>query len=252
MATALFLRHGRTTANTAGVLAGWTPGVGLDEVGRAQVQTLAQRLSELPLSLVVSSPLQRCRETTEALLADRPQVPVQVRDDVGECHYGAWTGRTIRELSSQPLWRVVQDRPSEAVFPPSSEYAHESLAQMQARAVAAVREIDAQVEAEHGARAVWAVVSHGDVIKALLADALGTHLDRFQRIAVNPASLSAVRYTATRPFVLRSNDSGAAVSDLQPAPPAPDAGGGPAPGDAVVGGESGLVSGSAETPKAAG
>ena len=70
---------------------------------------------------------------------------------------------------------------------------------MQARALDAVREPDAEVEAEHGADAVWVAVSHGDVIKAVLADASGIHLDQFQRILVDPASVSVVRYTELRP-----------------------------------------------------
>jgi probable phosphomutase (TIGR03848 family) len=131
-------------------------------------------------------------------------------DRLGECRYGDWTGRSLKELAKEPLWRVVQQHPAAARFPgPHGE----SLAEMQLRAVSAVREHDAVVAREHGDGALWLAVSHGDVIKAILADALGMHLDAFQRIVVDTASVSVVRYTPLRPFVLRSNDTD---GDLRP------------------------------------
>lgn len=231
MATVLLLRHGRTTSNTSGVLAGWTPHIGLDETGERQVRDARKRLEQLPIARIVSSPLQRCQETAAAVSGGSLAIPVETDERLGECRYGAWTGRKISELAKDDLWRTVQDQPSAAVFPPSPDYEHESLAQMSARAVAAVREIDAQVEAEHGASAIWVAVSHGDVIKAVLADALGNHLDEFQRIVVGPASVSAVRYTARRPFVLRINDATGDLGDLH-VKPDPS-------GDATPGGETG-------------
>lgn len=234
MATVLLLRHGRTTSNTAGVLAGWTPGIGLDETGERQAADARKRLAELQVVRIVSSPLQRCQETAKAVAAGSPDAELDTDGRLGECHYGAWTGRKISELVKDDLWRTVQDHPSAATFPPSPEYAHESLAQMSARAVAAVRELDAVVEAEHGPKAIWVAVSHGDVIKAVLADALGSHLDQFQRIVVGPASVSAVRYTARRPFVVRINDSTGDLGDI-PEKAAPT-------GDATPGGETGAES----------
>ena len=215
MATLLLLRHGRSSANTAGVLAGWTPDVHLDDTGRGQVQRLSEQLAGLPIARVVSSPLERCQETAAAVAAPH-DLQVETDQDLGECKYGAWTGRKISELAKEPLWRTVQDHPAGAVFPPSDEYASESLAGMHARTVAAVRRLDAEIEAEHGAQAVWCAVSHGDVIKAILADALGLHLDQFQRIMTGPASLSVVRYTPNRPFVVRVNDQARDVADLLP------------------------------------
>jgi broad specificity phosphatase PhoE len=126
---------------------------------------------------------------------------------------------------------MVQDQPSAARFPDSETFPGESIAAMQARGVQAVRDIDARVKAEHGPGALWALVSHGDVIKSILADAVGTHLDHFQRIVVGPASLSVVSYTDRRPFLVRLNDGGTDLSGLVP-PPAHD-------GDASVGGEAG-------------
>jgi len=208
--TVILLRHGRSTANSAGVLAGRTLGVGLDEGGVAQAQALVERLAQLPLAAVVSSPLQRCRETV-APLAQARELEVTVDDRFIEVDYGQWTGRELSKLGKEPLWKVVQSHPSAAVFPGG-----EGLAALQARAVAAVREWDAKLAAEHGPQVLWLVCSHGDVIKAVLADALGVHLDGFQRIVANPCSVSAVTYTDTRPFVQRVNDCGDDLRALVP------------------------------------
>jgi len=248
--TVLLVRHGRTAANAGGVLAGWTPGVGLDDTGRAQATALGARLAELPVAAVVSSPLQRCLETSAEIVAvpgpggvDRP-APV-VDDRLGECRYGDWTGKALKDLAQDPLWRVVQAHPSAVTFPGEGG---EAMLTMQQRAVTAVREHDARVAAGHGDDAVWVAVSHGDVIKAVLADALGMHLDVFQRIVVEPASVSVVRYTALRPFVLRMNDTGGDVAPLAPRKgdeaTGEAAGNGAAEGsDAVVGGSAGPAAG---------
>ncbi|HEV7210861.1 MAG TPA: histidine phosphatase family protein [Blastococcus sp.] len=229
MTTVVFLRHGRTTANAGGVLAGWTPGVQLDDTGRTQVQAVGERLARVPLTAVVSSPLERCVQTAGAIVAGR-DLEVQTDDRLGEARYGDWTGRTIKELVKEPLWKVVQQHPSAAVFPgPEGE----GLAETQARAVAAVRAWNATL----GPEAVWLVCSHGDVIKAVLADALGLHLDQFQRIVVDPASISVVTYTDTRPFVVRVNDTGGDVSGLIPPPKRRRRA--KASSDAVVGGGAG-------------
>jgi probable phosphomutase (TIGR03848 family) len=204
--TVLLVRHGLTEANASGVLAGWTPGIHLSERGREQVAALAARLMPVPLAAIVSSPLERCQETAAALVQGR-EPAVESDDDLGECKYGDWTGQELKKLAKDPLWRVVQAHPSAAAFPGG-----ESLRQTQARAVAAVRRHNARL----GANSTWLLVSHGDVIKALLADALGMHLDLFQRIQVDPASLSVVRYTELRPFVTRMNDVAGAVDDLVP------------------------------------
>ncbi len=206
----ILLRHGRSTANSAGVLAGRSPGVALDEHGQAEVKTLVERLATVPLAAVVSSPLQRCRETVSPLAQAR-ELEVTVDDRFVEVDYGEWTGREVRKLGKERLWKVVQSHPSAVVFPGG-----EGLAALQARAVAAVREWDAKLAAEHGPHVLWLVCTHGDIIKAVLADALGMHLDGFQRIVVNPCSVSAVSYTETRPFVQRVNDSGSDLQSLVP------------------------------------
>jgi probable phosphomutase (TIGR03848 family) len=216
--TCLLIRHGRTSSNANGTLAGWTEGIGLDEVGRGQAAGLAARLKGLPIQVVVSSPLQRCVETAEIVMGGLVDVTFRTDERLGECRYGAWTGGSLKELAKEPLWRTVQDQPSAARFPDGEVFPGESLADMQSRALLAVREIDAAVKAEHGLQALWALVSHGDVIKSILADAAGAHLDHFQRIIVGPASLSIVSYTDRRPYLVRLNDSGTDLSALVPPP----------------------------------
>lgn len=201
MATLLLVRHGRTTANSSGVLAGRAPGVRLDQTGHEQVTRAAARLDGVTLAALVSSPLERCRQTARELAAAHPG-PLRIRTERGltECDYGEWQGRSLKDLAREKLWRTVQAQPSAVAFPGG-----ETLPHMQARAVAAVRRLDAEVEAAQGPEAVWVAVSHGDVIKAVLADALGMHLDLFQRLHVDPASISIVRFTAARPYVLGLN-----------------------------------------------
>jgi probable phosphomutase (TIGR03848 family) len=233
VATVVLLRHARSTANGSGVLAGRSPGVELDETGRAQATALVDRLTQVPLAAIVCSPLLRCQQTITPLVQARGITPV-TEDSLSEVDYGDWTGRELKTLAKEKLWSVVQQHPSAAVFP-----AGEGLANVQTRAVAAVRAHDTRITAEHGPRAVWMLCSHGDVLKAIIADALGQHLDSFQRIVVNPASVSVVQYTETRPFVLRVNDTGGELASIVPpeprqADPAEQAK--PQAGDAVPGG----------------
>jgi probable phosphomutase (TIGR03848 family) len=209
MPTVLLVRHGRTAANASGTLAGWTPGVHLDDKGREQAAALAARLVGVPVTAVVTSPLERCQETADAVLAGREATPRHVDERLGECHYGDWTGRELKSLAKDPLWKAVQAHPSSVTFPGG-----ESMRAMQTRAVDAVRAWNVEL----GGDATWMAVSHGDVIKAIVADALGVHLDQFQRIQVDPCSMTVIRYTELRPFVVRLNDVGGSVEGLRPAP----------------------------------
>jgi probable phosphomutase (TIGR03848 family) len=206
MATLILARHGRTAANATGVLAGRSKGVHLDDTGTAQAQGAAQRIAGLELATVVTSPLERCRETAALLVPGRKAVADR---RLLECDYGEWTGQELKKLAKEKLWRTVQAQPSGVRFPGG-----ESMPEMSARAVSAVRDRDAAVEAEIGDHAVWLAVSHGDVIKAILADALGMHLDAFQRITVDPASLSVIRYTPHRAFVVTMNSSSGSLAHL--------------------------------------
>jgi probable phosphomutase (TIGR03848 family) len=212
MATVILVRHGRTTANATGVLAGRLPGVRLDERGTEQANATAARLAPVRLAAAVSSPLERCKQTTRAITtAQAGDLAITTERRLSECDYGEWQGRELKDLAKEPLWKVVQTQPSAAAFPGG-----ESMRAMQDRAVAAVRRHDRLIEEEHGPGGVWVAVSHGDVIKAILADALGTHLDLFQRIQVDPASVSIVRYTESRPYVLGTNTTAGDLSWLNP------------------------------------
>lgn len=210
MPTVILLRHGRTTANTSGVLAGRAGGVRLDDTGRAQAAAAAERLAAVRLAAARTSPLHRCRETAGPV-AEAAGVPLVNDHGLVECDYGEWTGRPLKELARDKQWRVVQGQPSAMVFPGG-----ESLTGMLARVSEAVRRQDRLVEAEHGPDAVWLACTHGDVVKALLADALGLHLDLFQRIQVDPGSVSLVRYTPERPYVLGMNTLGGDLGWLTP------------------------------------
>jgi probable phosphomutase (TIGR03848 family) len=226
--TVILLRHGRSTSNTAHVLAGRSEGVDLDDKGRQQASELVDRIGDLPIRAVVCSPLLRCRRTIEPL-ADALGVEPVIDDRFAEVDYGEWTGRKIGDLVKEPLWGVVQAHPSAAVFPGG-----EGLAQVQARAVAAVRDHDTRLAEQQGGDALWLACTHGDVIKAVVADALGLHLDGFQRVSADPASMSVIRYTHLRPFVLHINHTGPRLTSALTAAPSPDSEA--PPGDAVVGG----------------
>jgi len=206
--TLILARHGRSTSNTAGTLAGRLPGVHLDDTGRAQARTAATRLADVPLRAAFTSPLERCRETAKILLGDH-DVRAGADRRLTEVDYGEWSGERLSTLARRSLWRTVQGRPSAARFPGG-----ESLAEMSARAVTAIRDLDARVARDHGGDALWLAVSHGDVIKAVLADALGLHLDQFQRIVVDPASLSVIRYTDDRVAVLTMNSAAGSLAHL--------------------------------------
>ncbi|MGX2998125.1 histidine phosphatase family protein [Streptomyces sp. JNUCC 64] len=235
MPTLILVRHGRSTANTAGLLAGWTPGVTLDERGTAQAAALPGRLDGVPLATVVSSPLERCLRTVAPLLDARPGLTRHTDDRLGEAHYGDWTGRKLAELNDEPLMAAVQSHPSAVAFPGG-----ESMRAMAARSAEAVREWNERVADEHGADATYLVCSHGDIIKSLVADALGLHLDLFQRVSVEPCSVTVIRFTPTRPFLVRLGDTGDFAS-LKPRDLPPGSGPATAGGDATaeVGGGAG-------------
>src|SRR5699024_11154789 len=154
-----------STANTAATLAGRSPGVGLDATGRQQAAGAAARLRGLPIRALVSSPQQRCRETLAPVAGELGIEPL-VDDALAEVDYGDWTGRPLAELVKEPLWRIVQQQPSAAVFPGG-----EGLAAVQARAVGAVRARDALLRRDDGGDTLWVACTHGDVIKSILADA---------------------------------------------------------------------------------
>lgn len=204
MTTVLLIRHGRTAANARGILVGRTPGVSLDASGRRQARSLGTRLREIPLDVMVHSPLERCEETARGVLAHQPATPSHADERITECDYGSWTGRALRELAEDDLWPVIQRAPSDVTFPGG-----EAMAGMAARAAESV----ADWAGRHPTGTI-AMVSHADVIKAILSQALGQPFDHFQRILVAPGSLSVVRRSTSGSAVLRVNDTGPALAGL--------------------------------------
>lgn len=206
MTLVLLIRHGHTP--TAGrILTGWTRGVHLSEHGRAQAEALVRRLEGVPLQAIYSSPLERCRETA-APLARARGLPVRTRRDLLEVNYGEWSGRSIRQLARTRAWRALQRTPSAVRFPGG-----ETLPEVQARAVDAVRDI---AEAHPGG--VVAIVTHADVVRLALAGLLGLPLDLYQRLAVDPGSVSALAIADAEVRALRVNDTGH-LAELVPPPP---------------------------------
>jgi probable phosphomutase (TIGR03848 family) len=198
----LLLRHA-VTEHTGARLSGWTPGLHLSEAGLEQAGGLAERLGPVPIDAVYASPLERCQETA-AIVADAKGLKVGTVEEVGEVRYGDWTGRELKALAKEPLWKVVQATPSAARFPGG-----ESIFEMQARAVLAIE----RLREGHPGQTV-AVCSHADVIKALACHYLGMHLDLVQRVVVSPASVTAIAFGPV-PYLVRLNDVGG-NGDLAP------------------------------------
>lgn len=197
----MLIRHGRTDANANGILAGRTPGVVLDDVGKAATGELAQRLKGVKVAHVVSSPLERTVETADILFGIESEISLE--DRLLECDYGDWQGSKLSELAAHELWQIVQQRPDEMIFPNG-----ESMNDMSRRACEAAREWDAKLSTEHGDNVVWAAVSHGDIIKAICADAMGLPLRKFQSLMIEPASVSVIHYSESGSAVSKLNDTG--------------------------------------------
>lgn len=234
MPTCLLVRHAHSRANAEGILAGRMSGVHLTELGQDQAARLAERFAGVGVAAVYTSPLERCLETAEAI-AQTAGVRLSVEPDLEECAYGAWTGRPLAELTQDPLWATVQDNPIMARFPDHDRFEAECLREMDARVTSAVRRLDEDVRRTHGESAVWVAVTHGDLIKAVLADATGTGLRHLQSFVADPASVSAVRYGGRHTFLLAAN---VVDADLHRFTPADELVAG---ADAVVGGGAGTA-----------
>lgn len=197
----ILIRHAHSVANGSGVLAGRTQGISLSPVGRKQAQELARRLGDIPVKSLRSSPLERCEQTilpwTKKIKATNSSLTIEVDEDLSEVDYGNWTGRKLRTLSKESLWKSVQQEPSRVTFPGG-----ESLSAMQERAMKAL-----QRGLDKRGRGHVILVSHGDVLKSIIASALSMHLDEFQRIVIDPASVSILDYSSSKPRLILMNDS---------------------------------------------
>mgnify|MGYP006275040925 CR=1 FL=1 len=200
MGTLILIRHGRTPANEQGILAGRTPGVMLDEVGLKSTDALQKKFAELNVVKVVASPLERTVQTAKLVF---PNQEPDTHHGLIECEYGDWTGRKLEELKDEPLWKTVVKEPHKVQFPNG-----ESMQAMFDRAVQTIHEIDQELTNEHGENFIWAAVSHGDIIKAIVANAFGLELAKIQKIYVEPASVSVLRILGEDTSVLKVNDSG--------------------------------------------
>ena len=209
----VLIRHAHSEANAAGILSGRIPNVHLSDKGNEQAEGLAVRLGNFPVSNLRISPMERCFETispwiNSIVLPNNPKFEPIIDQELTEVDYGTWSGKKLAVLSRNKLWKIVQESPSRMYFPKG-----EGIAQMQARAMKSVHE---SVASKTKGTAV--IVSHGDVIKSIVASALGMHLDEFQRIVIDPASVSIVDYSTIKPRVLLLNDSRSVVTELLVAP----------------------------------
>jgi probable phosphomutase (TIGR03848 family) len=193
----LLIRHAENDYVRSGRLAGWTPDVHLNDDGKRQAEALGQRLAAVKLQAVYSSPLERAVETAQIIVQHHSRLRLQIEEDIGEVRYGQWTGQALRQLARTRLWQIVQHYPSRARFPEG-----ESIREMQSRAIGVIERI-----IEHHLTGEVAVVSHADVIKALVAHYAGVPLDMFQRIVIAPASISIIGVHKTGVSIIRLNDT---------------------------------------------
>lgn len=199
MTTIYLVRHGRSTANQKGLLAGRTPKVALDEVGKAQARALGEFFSSVAVDNLISSPLERCVDTAKEIKKFQDKsLKVQISKDFIECDYGTWTNKKLSKLTSQSLWKVIQETPSLVTFPQG-----EAMLEMATRATAG---LISALEKNQNPKATLLIVTHADLIKALISNALGMHLDHFQKLIVDPASISTLTFQKNKFYVAGVND----------------------------------------------
>ncbi len=199
----IFVRHGRTPT-TGTKLPGRAPNLHLSDEGKSQAEMIAKEIKKssnsflgTKVSAVYASPMERTQETAKPI-AKTLNLRVRTLQGLNECDFGDWTGRRLRDLSKLKSWSIIQKQPSSFRFPNG-----ESFTEMQNRML---KTVDKILERHPGETVVC--VSHADPIKAILASAVGTPLDLFQRILVGPCSASVVLYTKERPLVLTLNSNG--------------------------------------------
>ena len=209
----VLIRHAHSQSNASGVLSGRIPNVHLSAKGLKQAEQLSERLGSFPVAQLRISPMERCFETISPWLntyAPKSNSKLEPITDpmINEVDYGDWSGKRLATLSRKKEWKTVQESPSRMYFPGG-----EGIAAMQARVMKSVHEVASLPDSK-----VAVFVSHGDVIKSIVASALGMHLDEFQRIIIDPASVSVIEYNSVKPRILLVNDTRAVVTDLLKAP----------------------------------
>lgn len=220
MSILIAVRHGRSTSNAAGTLAGRTPGIDLDDTGVEQAQQLGRRLVDVPLTMAVTSPMERCQQTTSLALGSAGiELSATLDDRVIETDYGQWSGRLLKDLVDEPLWKTVQGAPQLAQFPGG-----EAMSAVQDRIVAAVLDWNARLDE----RDVWLLTSHGDPLAALLNWASGADFQHVQRLGVDPGSASIIVLPSPnvpQPRIVTMNSVEGALSRWTTPPPQPVVGG---------------------------
>lgn len=200
MARLVFLRHAHSSANDAGILSGQLPGVSLSSKGKKQATQLVERIGSSNFDSVRISPLQRCEETITPWLNSKYSKGIknyQIDDALIEMDYGSWSGRKLSSLSREKLWKEIQNRPSTVQFPQG-----EQMRAMQKRALSSVF---ASIEEKKNGTHLF--VSHGDVLKAIVASLLKMKLDDFQSLVIDPASLTVIDFDGEKSRLLAFNDS---------------------------------------------
>ena len=199
----VLIRHAHSESNASGILSGRIPNVHLSQKGVKQAEQLALRLGTFPIAQLRIAPW-----LNECVLQTNPKFEPIIDPMLNEVDYGSWSGKRLASLSRKKEWKTVQESPSRMYFPDG-----EGIAAMQARAMNSVHEVAALSDSK-----VAVFVSHGDVIKSIVASALGMHLDEFQRIIIDPASVSVIEYNSVKPRIVLVNDTRAVVTDLLQAP----------------------------------
>ena len=209
MASIILVRHSRSTANTAGVLAGQAPGISLDEVGQNQAQGLIARIGDVEISRTISSPLQRCIETISPWHQSHGKSAIEIDDNFIESNYGSWTGQNLSDLAKEPLWKEVQKQPSKVTFPNG-----ESFQEMFSRVSEGLDKVIENLGDEDNV----IIVSHGDIIKLAIAKVLDLPIDNFQKLVIDPASISIVKVEKDgdlkRTALISMNESGTPLTKL--------------------------------------
>ncbi|SMY02247.1 Histidine phosphatase superfamily (branch 1) [Brevibacterium sp. 239c] len=223
MPVIVLLRHGVSSANTAGILAGRAPGVSLTDQGVSALRDTLRMLPQQHFARLLHSPLLRCEQTAQIAASAISADSAAAVDDLIELDYGDWTGRSLKDLGSEELWKTVIDEASQARFPGG-----ESIAEAADRAVSRVRTVVDELRTEErmeagqrtqksddtGSVSRWAMlVSHGDIIKAIIADALAMPLDDFQRLSVAPGSFTVIDFSGPRPVMTAMSVTAAGLSE---------------------------------------
>lgn len=196
MTQLLLIRHAVNDYVKTGRLAGWTPGVHLNDEGKAQAEALGKRLATSPLKHIYASPLERTMETAQAIQQHHPHLSIEVNMAIAEVRYGDWEGQPISALRQRKMWEVVQEYPSRAYFPNG-----ETMRGVQVRVIEAIEDL-----VQKHPNQMIALVFHADLIKMAIAHFMGIHLDNFQRIVISPASVSTVMLNHSRPYIGSVND----------------------------------------------